>query len=376
MQSIEKHQKYMQRCLQLAKNGKGTTYPNPMVGAVVVYESRIIGEGWHQRAGEEHAEVRAIESVVNQELLPLSSIYVSLEPCAHFGKTPPCADLIVKSGIRKVYIGCKDPFAKVNGLGIQKLKDAGCEVTVGILETACLELNKRFFTFHRKKRPYIFLKWAQSTDGFISPNNQLRKDQPPLPYWITNKISRQYVHKQRASEQAILIGTHTVIADNPSLNTRLWKGSDCLRVVLDLELKLDYQNLKVFNSSQKTLVITSLNHKDKAVLQTLSKKLDFGFVNCDKQSQNATCHKSIPHQICDILYSHHIQSLIIEGGSYTLQSFIDKQLWDEAYVFTNPEKFFTSGVVAPTLNSLFKIKVQQEMSLINDKLIKYKHLIP
>ena len=197
------HVDYIQRCIQLAKNGLGTTYPNPMVGSVVVYNESIIGEGWHYKAGKPHAEVYAINSVQDKSLLKNSTIYVSLEPCSHFGKTPPCSDLIIKSGIKKVVIGTVDPFAEVSGRGIQRLKNAGCEVIVGILEKECQDLNKRFFTFHNEKRPYIFLKWAQSVDGFLSP--EVTETQKREPIWITNTFSKQQVHKQRANEQAILV---------------------------------------------------------------------------------------------------------------------------------------------------------------------------
>ena len=196
----------MSRCIQLAKNGLGTTYPNPLVGSVVVHNNKIIGEGWHYKAGQPHAEVNAVKSIENLKLLKEATIYVSLEPCSHYGKTPPCADLIIESGIKKVVVGSLDPNPKVAGRGIKRLMEAGCGVIVGILEDECNELNKRFFTFHQKKRPFIFLKWAQTADGFIAPKSETRSETKPI--WITNEFSRQMVHKMRAQEQAILAGTH------------------------------------------------------------------------------------------------------------------------------------------------------------------------
>jgi len=210
------HEKYINRCLELAKNGLGKTYPNPLVGSVIVYKDQIIGEGWHQKAGSAHAEVNAINSVVEKSLLKKTTIYVSLEPCSHFGKTPPCSDLIIARDIKKVVIGAVDPFAEVAGRGIKKLMEAGCKVQVGILEKQCQELNKRFFTFHQKQRPYIILKWAQTANGYIAPKFQEKRE----PVWISNQYSKQLVHKWRSEEQAILVGTSTAIADNPKLNTR------------------------------------------------------------------------------------------------------------------------------------------------------------
>ena len=216
------HEKYIRRCIELAKNGLGTTHPNPLVGSIIVYKDEIIGEGWHKKAGEPHAEVIAINSVKDKSLLPKATIYVSLEPCSHFGKTPPCCDLIIANIIPNVVIGTMDPFAKVAGNGIKKLVEAGKNVIVGILEDECNELNKRFFTFHNKKRPYIILKWAESLDGFIAPLTKVKKE----PVWITNDYSRQLVHKWRSEEQAILVGTNTIIDDNPSLTTRDWTGNN------------------------------------------------------------------------------------------------------------------------------------------------------
>lgn len=346
------HINFIKRCIQLAKNGLGTSYPNPMVGSVVVHNNKIIGEGWHYQAGLPHAEVNAINSVRNKNLLNKSTIYVSLEPCSHFGKTPPCSDLIINSGIKKVVIGTVDPFAKVAGKGIEKLKNAGCEVIVGVLEKECQELNKRFFTFHTKKRPYIFLKWAQSTDHFLSP--QKRNDLTREPVWITNNFSKQLVHQQRAYEQAILVGTNTVIEDNPSLNTRLWFGSNCTRVVLDLQTRIPV-NSSIFDGNQPTIIISS----------------DYS----QKNRENLTFEvidRSLPiaEQICTILYKHQLQSLIIEGGQQTLKSFIDSDLWDEAFIYTGTKTSFKKGTPSPKLN---KGKLLNSTLIINDTLTHYRN---
>ena len=346
------HHNFIKRCIQLAKNGLGTTYPNPMVGSVVVHNGKIIGEGWHYQAGLPHAEVNAINSVRDKSLLNKSTIYVSLERCSHFGKTPPRSDLIIDSGIKKVVIGTVDPFAKVAGKGIEKLKNAGCEVIVGILENECQELNKRFFTFHTKKRPYIFLKWAQSLDHFLSP--QKRKDTTREPVWITNNFSKQLVHQQRACEQAILVGTNTVIEDNPTLNTRLWFGSNCTRVVLDLQARIP-ANSSIFDGNQPTIIISS----------------DYS----QKNQENLTFEvidRSLPiaEQICAILYKHQLQSLVIEGGQQTLQSFIDNDLWDEAFIYTGTKTSFNKGTPSPKLP---KGKLLNSTHIINDTLTHYRN---
>jgi diaminohydroxyphosphoribosylaminopyrimidine deaminase/5-amino-6-(5-phosphoribosylamino)uracil reductase len=316
----------MSRCIALAKNGLGTTYPNPMVGSVIVYEGKIIGEGWHKKAGEPHAEVNAVNSVQDKSLLKKATIYVSLEPCSHFGKTPPCCDLIIKNKIPNVVIGAVDPNIMVAGNGIKKLIEAGVHVTIGILEDECNELNKRFFTFHQKKRPYIILKWAQSQDGFIAPLEKLEKK----PVWITNTYSRQLVHKWRTEEQAILVGTQTVIDDNPKLNARDWQGNNPVRIVLDQNNRIPKDNA-VFDNQVKTIVF---NNSENSISKenTIFEGIDF--------------KQNIAKQIVDSLYKHNIQSVIIEGGLQTLQTFIDANLWDEARVFTgniNLEK----GIKAP-----------------------------
>ena len=340
---------YIARCIQLAKNGLSTTYPNPMVGSVIVYKDTIIGEGWHYKAGQPHAEVNSINSVKDKSLLEKSTIYVSLEPCSHFGKTPPCSDLIIQHKIPNVVIGTIDPFAKVSGRGIQKLKDAGCKVTVGVLEKECNELNKRFFTFHTKKRPYIFLKWAETNDGFIAPSQ--KKEQAPV--WISNIYAKQAVHYQRATEQAILVGTNTVVQDNPSLTTRLIEPTASLRVIIDLEVQLN-NNLKIFNQEIPTLIITTKDKKNQ--VNIYYEKVDTS--------------KNITQQICDILYGYKIQSLIVEGGKQTLQHFIDDDNWDEAFVYKGTQTNFNSGILAPKLKKHQQLK---QIQINNNLLSIYKH---
>lgn len=337
----------MKRCLQLAKSGLGQTYPNPMVGCVIVYNDRIIGEGWHRKAGEGHAEVNAINSVADESLLKKATIYVSLEPCSHFGKTPPCSDLIISKDIKNVVIGTIDPFAKVAGKGVKKLMEAGCEVTVGVLEDACRDLNKRFFTFHQKKRPYLILKWAQSHDGFIAPAQQ----EVGKPVWITNPRSKQLVHKWRSEEQAILVGTQTALKDNPQLNTRLWEGENPVRVVLDRQLRLP-ENLNLFDGSIKTIVITEKTAPSKK--NPLFETIDFS--------------TDLAKKICKVLHQHNLQSVIIEGGSQTLQTFIDANLWDEARIFTGTIQF-EKGTKAPD----FSGKLIKEKKIENDLLSCYQN---
>lgn len=321
----------MQRCLQLAENGLGSTYPNPMVGSVIVQNDRIIGEGWHRKAGEPHAEVIAVRSVKNPELLKEATIYVSLEPCNHFGKTPPCSDLILEKGIPTVVVGTVDPFAAVAGRGIQKLREAGRTVVVGVLERECQWLNRRFFTFHNEHRPYILLKWAQTADGFIAP----LKKEAQKPVWISNAYARQKVHQWRSEEQAILVGTKTVVDDNPQLNTREWFGNAPVRIVLDREGKID-PSYRVLDGTQPTLVITE------AKKSLLDNRVAY---------QNCIFDGSLPQQIARILYQKGLQSVIIEGGAKTLQLFIDAGLWDEARVFESAEQW-GQGIPAPRFEAL------------------------
>jgi diaminohydroxyphosphoribosylaminopyrimidine deaminase / 5-amino-6-(5-phosphoribosylamino)uracil reductase len=340
------HEEYIKRCIALAQNGLGSTYPNPMVGSVIVYDGKIIGEGWHKKAGEPHAEVNAIRSVKDKSLLQKATIYVSLEPCSHFGKTPPCCDLIIKYKIPNVVVGTVDPNEKVAGRGIKKITESGASVIVGILENECKELNKRFFTFHTKKRPYIILKWAESQDGFLAPekkNNQERK-----PFWITNPYSRQLVHKWRSEEQAILVGTQTVIDDNPKLNTRDWSGNNPTRVVLDQNNRISKESF-VFDDSVKTILFTKSEMSFSAE-NTTFEVIDF--------------NRNIIPQIIEVLYQNQIQSIIIEGGLQTLQSFIDKNIWDEARIFIG-QNLFENGTKAPILSKKNAIKTHVQ----NDELI-------
>ena len=341
----------MRRCIQLAKNGLGTTYPNPMVGSVIVYNDRIIGEGWHYKAGLPHAEVNAINSVTNLELLKEATIFISLEPCSHFGKTPPCSDLIINSGIKKVVVGSSDPNPKVAGKGIQKLIDAGCTVTSGVLADECRDLNKRFFKYHINKRPYLILKWAQTENGFMAPKIETRGE-VKAPVWITNPQSRQLVHKLRSDEQSILVGTHTVLTDNPSLTTRDWQGNNPIRIVIDRGLKIPNE-AAVFDGTTSTIVITEKveSHNRSCCTHEI---IDFS--------------NDVPQQICNVLFQSNIQSVLIEGGAKSLQSFIDSNLWDEAYIFTGAQ-IFNDGVKAPTL----KGKMISENNIKGDVLRHYKN---
>ncbi|WP_299315329.1 bifunctional diaminohydroxyphosphoribosylaminopyrimidine deaminase/5-amino-6-(5-phosphoribosylamino)uracil reductase RibD [uncultured Aquimarina sp.] len=333
------HEKYISRCLQIATNALGNARPNPMVGCVIVHNQIIIGEGYTSAYGYNHAEVNAINSVKDKSILKEATIYVTLEPCSHFGKTPPCSDLIIKHKIPNVVIGTIDTHSKVAGRGIKKLKNAGCEVIVGILENECQAHHKRFFTFHNKKRPYIILKWAQTSDGFISPEKTAKR----APVWITNPYSRQLVHKWRAEEHAILAGNKTVIEDNPKLTTRDWSGKDPIRILIDLSGKIP-EDSSIIDKTVKTIVITSENHKkqssDTLVYETINSRSD------------------VVQKICNILHKKEIQSVIIEGGSYTIQSFIDANLWDEARVFTGINTF-SKGIKAPILKakSIFQKKI-------------------
>lgn len=343
---------YIKRCLQIAKNGLGTTRPNPMVGAVIVYNNTIIGEGFTSEYGGNHAEVNAINSVKDKALLTKSTLYVTLEPCSHYGKTPPCSDLIVSHQIPNVVIGCVDDNPEVAGKGIAKLEAAGCHVTVGVLEKECRVHHKRFFTFHNKKRPYIILKWAETDDGFIAP---LTKNENK-PVWITNKYSRQLVHKWRAEEQAILVGTSTVIADNPNLTVRDWTGQNPIRVVLDKHLRLA-ANYSLFSNDAETIVITESSVERKQTAGNLT----FELIDWNLK-------ESIAKQICDVLFNRNLTSIIIEGGAQTLQTFIDENLWDEARVFTGKAKF-KEGVSSP----IFKGSMISKTEIKNDTLKVYNN---
>lgn len=331
----------MLRCLQLAKLGKGNVAPNPMVGSVLVYEDRIIGEGYHQQYGEAHAEVNCINSVAKAavHLIAQSTIYVSLEPCAHFGKTPPCSDLIIKHGIKKVVVGCTDSFKQVDGKGIAKLRLSGADVTVGVLENECRELNKIFFTFHEKKRPFIVLKWAATANGMIGVNGDDR-------LLISNDISNRLGHQLRHQNAAILVGTNTALLDNPSLTNRLWHCKSPIRLVIDKNLKLP-THLQIFNQVERTIVFNYFKQKDNENLT---------YYKLNKEAD-------LLDEILAACYQLNIQSLLVEGGSKTLQSFIDKHLWDEAVVIANTSLIVNAGVVAPILTHHKKAK---QTVLLND----------
>lgn len=324
-------QKFMARALELAQLGMGNVAPNPMVGCVIVHQDKIIGEGYHRKYGEAHAEVNAINSVINRDLLPESTLYVTLEPCSHYGKTPPCADLIISERIQNIVIGTIDPFAGVAGRGVKKLQNAGCKVSVGILEEECKELNRRFFTFHQKKRPYIILKWAQTEDGFIDIDRSM--EQYGQPTWITNDLSRIAVHKMRSEESAILVGTNTAQKDNPSLTVRDWCGNHPLRLVIDRNLRLSPDH-ELFNQKCQTLVFSSKHAVSQSNLEYVQIPFDGNEI------------KHILHE----LYQRNILSLIVEGGGALLQSFINKSLWDESHIFIG-RRLFQKGVAAPNITA-------------------------
>ncbi len=323
--------KYMYRCLELAKKGLGTTAPNPMVGAVLVYDNRIIGEGYTSPFGGNHAEVNCINSIKNNDLQFISkaTLYVSLEPCSHFGKTPPCANLIVEKGIKNVVIGILDPNTLVSGNGVKFLEKNNCKVITDVLKHECKQINKRFFTFHNKKRPYIILKWAESKDGFIG---KLKKEKAK-PIWISNLLSQQLVHKWRSEEQAILIGTNTAISDNPSLTVRKVTGKNPIRIIIDKNLRIPF-NYNVLDNSIKTIVLTERTAKN-------TKNIFYEQFNFQE---------NIVKQLLEVLYQYQIQSVFIEGGKQTLQTFIDTNLWDEARVFIG-NSILNSGVKAPILKN-------------------------
>ncbi|MCU0322561.1 MAG: bifunctional diaminohydroxyphosphoribosylaminopyrimidine deaminase/5-amino-6-(5-phosphoribosylamino)uracil reductase RibD [Chitinophagaceae bacterium] len=334
------HETYMQRCIQLAKLGTGNVAPNPMVGAVLVYENEIIGEGYHMQYGQAHAEVNCINSVPEnlKSQISNSTLYVSLEPCAHFGKTPPCANLIIQQQIKKVVIGCRDSFKQVDGKGIEQLKTAGVDVVIDVLKEECIELNKRFFTFHNHRRPYIILKFAQTADGFIGeaiPSSSKWGELERL--LISNEFTNKLVHQWRSEEAAILVGTNTALFDNPSLTNRFWTGKNPLRLVIDKQLKLP-STLQLFNQQEKTVVFNLLKNE-------INQQLEYVQLNTTD---------SVIQQIIQYCYSHNIQSILVEGGTQLLQSFIDGNLWDEARIITNEQLFVQVGVTAPKLSGLLQ----------------------
>ncbi len=388
--SLTIHETYMRRCLELAERGSGYVAPNPMVGAVLVHDGMIIGEGYHRQYGQPHAEVNCIDSVdtVNMNKIKKSVLYVSLEPCAHFGKTPPCAALIIANQIPEVVIGCRDPFKDVNGKGMEQLKAAGINVVYGVLENECQQLNKRFFVFHTQHRPYIILKWAETADGFLStspqpspkerafgnhaqpspgqetnlqneittggigglvvPINQGRKAARLL---ISNEQTNRLVHKWRSEEASILIGTNTALADDPELTTRNWPGPSPVRLVIDMELKLP-QSLKIFNDKQKTIVFNTIKHGE----------------NGNISFYQVTGDVNLVHQVVNALYQMKIQSVIVEGGARLLQSFIDEGIWDEARIIKNEQLIINSGLAAPQLTVQ---NADQELKILNDAVNVY-----
>ena len=319
----------MHRCIELAKPGAGYVAPNPMVGAVLVHDGEIIAEGYHQHYGGPHAEVNCINSVREQDKDKISSsvLYVSLEPCSHFGKTPPCVDLIMANHISEVVIGCRDPFKEVDGKGIEKLKAAGVKVIVGILEKECQQLNKRFFIFHTKHRPYIILKWAETADGKITGDGTNR-------LLISNEQTNRLVHKWRSEEASILVGTNTALLDDPELTTRNWIGPSPIRLVVDMDLKLP-SSLKIFNGKQRTIIFNTVKYEEQDHLIYYQVTEDVNLV----------------HQIVNALYQLKIQSVLVEGGARLLQAFIDEEMWDETRIIKNEELIINNGLSAPELNA-------------------------
>lgn len=331
---------WMNRCLELARLGAGSVAPNPMVGAVIVYNNKIIGEGWHKKYGAPHAEVYAIESVKNKDLLSQSTLYVNLEPCAHFGKTPPCANLIIAHKIPRVVIGMSDPNPLVAGKGIELLRNAGIEVVLDVLKEDASKLNKRFITFHLQKRPYVILKWAQTQNGMLSPDaNKLSKEDFERERHITGFLVQKLVHKWRTQEDAIMVGTNTVLSDNPALDARAWVGKAPTRVVIDRQLRLP-KELKIFGTSQETLVFNGAKNEVQANIHFI--KIDFT--------------GDWFRELLNVLYQLNIQSIIVEGGAQLLHTIIELELWDEAIVFYST-KHISQGVKAPSIGGKL---IQQE----------------
>ena len=329
---------FMSRCLELAKKGLGNTYPNPLVGCVIVHKNIIISEGWHKKSGEKHAESEAIGMLIDKNILKKSVLYVNLEPCSHYGKTSPCVDLIIKMKIPRVVIGSEDPNNKVNGEGIKKLREANCNVKVGVLKKKCLELNKRFFTFHKKKRPYIILKWAESKDGFIAPKVK-------SPFWLTNSYSKQIVHKLRSEEDSILIGVQTAIDDNPKLTTRLWSGKNPKRIIIDPNNRM-LKNSNIENTPAETYILKKKNGSN------ISENNCLNFIDPI-------------NEILSFLHKKKIQSVLIEGGAKTISFFIVQKIWDEALVFKTNNQI-KKGIRAPKI----KIKESNKTRIEEDTLLR------
>ena len=343
------HESYMHRCLQLAVLAEGYVAPNPMVGAVLVHNDRIIGEGYHRVFGQAHAEVNCINSVKDEDrgLIPHSTLYVSLEPCSHFGKTPPCTDLIIQNRIPKVVVGCTDPFPQVKGKGIALLQSQGVEVTEGVLQAECIGLNKRFFTFQLQHRPYIILKWAQSSNEKMARSDRGR-------FNISNEYSRRMVHHWRSQEASILVGTNTAFFDDPELTNRFWHGPSPIRLIVDMELRLP-SSLKLFNKEVKTIIFNRRQHEE-------SENLVYYQVTTDV---------SLVHQVVHALYQLKIQSVLVEGGARLLQSFIDEDMWDELRIITNEQLVMPEGIAAPVFEKAKKVSTSH---ITSDRLDVYKHI--
>ena len=347
----------MKRCIELARKGAGFVAPNPMVGAVLVVNDLIVGEGWHQLYGEAHAEVHAINAAAEyfkqhkiSQGFETSTLYVSLEPCAHIGKTPPCADLIIRNNIPRVVIGCRDPFEQVNGKGVEKLLAAGVSVEMGILEADCIALNKRFFTYHTRKRPYIILKWAETGDGKIAAGNTER-------LLISNEYTNRLVHRWRSEEAAILVGTNTALLDNPALNVRYWEGRPSpIRLVIDMNLRLP-GSLKIFNDNLPTIIFNSNIHDIEEGMRADAIRKHIGVLHYKLEPG-----PSLPAALCNALYLLGIQSVLVEGGAVLLQSFIDNGLWDECRIIHNYNVEAPGGLNAPTIRNAGLVNTQKVVS--------------
>jgi diaminohydroxyphosphoribosylaminopyrimidine deaminase/5-amino-6-(5-phosphoribosylamino)uracil reductase len=347
------HEKYMRRCIELALQGAGYVTPNPMVGAVLVYEQRIIGEGYHHQYGGPHAEVNCLNSVLpeDEHLVPQSVLYVSLEPCAHFGKTPPCADLVIQKKIPKVVIGCRDPFDQVNGRGIEKLRQAGVDVETGMLEKECKDSNIRFFTWNLQKRPYILLKWACTADNKIAGAIAANRTSGRLR--ISNELTNREVHKWRSEEAAILVGTNTALLDNPALTNRYWSGNHPVRLVLDTSLRLP-ASLQLFDHSVPTVVFNRIKDENAAT--------DLRYYRLPDKQDMVT-------ELVQACYDMQLQSILVEGGAQLLQSFINSGIWDEARVITNTQLRIGEGMEAPVLQDALPVKHEQRGT---DMIVYYK----
>jgi len=354
---MQVHDHYMHRCIELAKLAAGYTAPNPMVGAVLVYNEKIIGEGYHQYFGGPHAEVNCINSVAreNRKYISQAVLYISLEPCSHFGKTPPCTDLIIQHKISKVFIGCRDPFSEVNGKGIEKLKQAGIEVQTNVLKNECKQINKRFFSYHEQKRPYIILKWAETADGKIAQQNRKVRsgEMEKSRLFISNEKTNRLVHKWRSEEASILVGTNTALVDDPELTNRLWTGQSPIRLVVDMDLSLP-QTLQILNDKQRTIIFNKIKHEENTGLF---------FYRINEET-------SLVKQMIRALYELKIQSVLVEGGARLLQSFINEGLWDEIRKIKNLHLKIGEGLSAPVFPDF---RATQIMKIDTDLISIYLH---